>query len=114
MTTITLPFPKSVNGTFKRHNGSHLSEAYKAWRDEAGAMLLQQRPKAVPGKVRVEMLLKAPDRRLRDIDNLFKGVLDLLVKHGVIDDDNNRFVRGVSAEWVDEGAPCTVIIRGLQ
>lgn len=110
-TTITLPFPPSVNGVFRRHNGSHLSEKYVAWRDEAGWQLKAQRPLPIKEPVHVEIQLVAPDRRARDGDNLLKAPLDLLVKHGVIEDDNNRFVRKTTVEWVDTGAPCTVTVR---
>ncbi len=50
-TTITLPFPPSVNGTFRKHNGSHLSERYREWRDAAGWELKAQRPQPIKGKV---------------------------------------------------------------
>lgn len=110
-TTITLPFPPSVNGVFRRHNGSHLSEKYVAWRDEAGWQLKAQRPQPIKGRVHVEIRLVAPDKKLRDGDNLLKAPLDLLVKHGIIEDDNNHFVRKTTVEWADEGAPCTVTVR---
>lgn len=111
ITSITLPFPTSLNANYGKHNGSRLSERYKAWRDEAGYMLKAQRPKPVPGRVTVEIALVAPDRRVRDGDNLVKSVLDLLVKHGVIEEDNNRFVRKGSFEWLDTGPACTVTVR---
>jgi Holliday junction resolvase RusA-like endonuclease len=39
----------------------------------------------------------APTRRKRDIDNIGKALLDLLVKHRVIDDDTN--VVAISSAW---------------
>nr|WP_281261308.1 RusA family crossover junction endodeoxyribonuclease [Devosia submarina] len=58
----------------------------------------------------IEMQLVAPDRRARDGDNLLKAPLDLLVKHGIIEDDSNKFVSKGSFEWVDIGAPCTITV----
>lgn len=112
-TTFTLPYPVSVNGAFKMHNGARLSKAYRAWRDAAGLELLSQRPQKHGGRVHVSIAFRAPDRRRRDIDNLLKAVLDLCVKHGVIVDNSNRYVAGIAADWVDEGAPVTVNVRSL-
>jgi Holliday junction resolvase RusA-like endonuclease len=70
---VALPFPISVNGAFKRHNGGRLSPSYKRWRDNALVMLLQQRPKPTPIKGRVSVLMELcpPTNILRDIDNLW-------------------------------------------
>ena len=76
-TTFTLPYPVSVNGAFKLHNGARLSKSYRAWRDAAGIELLSQRPQKMAGRVHVSIAFRAPDRRRRDIDNLLKAVLDL-------------------------------------
>jgi Holliday junction resolvase RusA-like endonuclease len=83
-TTFALPYPVSVNGAFKLHNGARLSKQYRAWRDAAGFELLSQRPQKMPGRVHVSIAFRAPDRRRRDIDNLLKAVLDLCVKHQII------------------------------
>ena len=107
---IVLPYPPSVNGTFRMHNGSRLSGPYKEWRDRAVARLLLQRCRHVPGPVMLDIAYRAPDRRKRDIDNLLKAPLDLLVKQAIIEDDNSRVVREIRARWVDEGEPCTVTI----
>lgn len=108
---IVLPFPPSVNGTFRKHNGAHLSERYIAWRDAATVDILSQRPAKVRGQVAITLEFNAPDRRPRDIDNLLKAPLDLLVKQGVIEDDNCKFVREVTARWVEQGPPCAITIR---
>lgn len=107
---IVLPFPPSVNGTFRKHNGSHLSEKYRQWRDLAGMRLAVYGPLRITGQVALDIAYCAPDRRKRDIDNLLKAPLDLLVKQGVIEDDNNRVVREIRARWVDEGGPVTITI----
>jgi len=111
MTSITLPFPTSVHKAFRRHNGKYLSEEYRKWRDEAGWMLKQQKPKPIAGPVCVTIDLVAPDKRRRDGDNYKKGPLDLLVAHGVIEADDNRIVKQGGFRWVESGAPCTVHVR---
>lgn len=107
---FVLPFPPSVNGTFRKHNGSHLSEKYREWRDHAAMRLMLYRCRHIPGPVMPEIAYRAPDKRYRDIDNLLKAPLDLLVKQGIIEDDNSRVVREIRARWVEEGEPCTVTI----
>lgn len=111
-TVITLPFPTSLNANSKKFKGARMSEAYRNWRDAARIELLSQRPKRIPGPVAVDIALVAPDRRIRDGDNLVKGVLDLLKRH-VIDEDNNRVVKDGRFRWVDAGPACTVTIRSL-
>jgi crossover junction endodeoxyribonuclease RusA len=110
---FTLPYPVSVNGAFRMHNGARLSKQYRKWRDDAAVELLSQRPRKHVGRVHVSIAFRAPDRRRRDIDNLLKAVLDLIVKHGVIIDDSNKYVSGIAADWVEQGAPVTVTVRSL-
>jgi crossover junction endodeoxyribonuclease RusA len=109
---IALPFPVSVNNLFLnvRGRGRIPSPAYRQWREDAGWALKAQKPPRIPGPIEIAVDLTPPDKRARDIDNLFKGILDLLVTHGIIDGDDSRTVRRVSAEWVN-GDPCTVTIR---
>lgn len=68
-TIISLLWPCSVNSTFKKYKGSHLSEEYRAWRDAAGLMLKSQKPRPINGRVSVTMVVCLPDNRVRDGDN---------------------------------------------
>jgi crossover junction endodeoxyribonuclease RusA len=112
MTSINLPYPPSLNSIFRSFNGKHMSEAYRLWRDEAGWRLKEQRPAKVEGPVAIDVALKAPDKRRRDLDNVgFKAVIDLLVKHQIIQADDSRIVKSISARWVDAGEPCVVSVR---
>lgn len=111
MITLSLPFPPSLNGIFGQFKGAHLSKKYREWRDEAGWMLKAQNPLAYSGPVSVSVKLVMPDKRIRDLDNVgLKAVIDLLVRHGVIEGDDHRYVKRIQAEWADEGDPCTVTI----
>lgn len=112
MTTLELPYPPSLNSIFHVHNGSRLSEKYRQWRDEAGWRLKEQRPAKVGGPVAMSVELVAPDKRRRDLDNVgFKAVIDLLVKHEIIEADDSRIVRAIKAEWVESGPACVVTVR---
>lgn len=116
MTSITLPFPPSVNALYRAVKGrTILSAQYRSWQTLAGLTLATQRPEKVTGPVTVTVELTPPDKRKRDIDNAgFKAVLDLLVKHSVIEADDSTIVREITARWVDTGEPCTVHVEGTK
>ncbi len=113
--SIVLPFPPSVNDVFGRYNGSRLSQKYRTWRDFARHELHKQDPKPIAGRVSISIELVAPDKRRRDLDNCaFKAVVDLLVKSGIIEADDIRIVREITARWVEEGPPCRVRITRME
>lgn len=110
---IILPFPPSVNNLFVNagKRGRIKSSRYEIWLHDAGWELKAQRPIKHKGRVHVTVALCPTDKRPRDADNLLKPCLDLLVKHQVIEGDDSRFVRSVTAKWVDVGAPCSVFVE---
>ncbi|MGM4997815.1 RusA family crossover junction endodeoxyribonuclease [Tardiphaga sp. 538_B7_N1_4] len=101
MTTVTLPFPISVNAMFSNgRTGRHKSQRYADWLNEAGYSLMVQRPKIVKGPVVISCLVQdGRDGRKRDITNLIKGPEDLLVSHGIIEADDSSIVREVKMKW---------------
>ena len=115
-TVFTLPWPVSVNRTYRSVAGrSILSKDARAWKTAASISIMSQRQHIRPhtGKVRIMVELCAPDKRRRDCDNPLKLVLDAIVDAGIIPSDDNRTVREVTARWVDLGPPCTVTITSL-
>ncbi len=76
--------------SYWRHVGSRvlISAAGRAYRANAIACVLEQGSPKLRGRVRVHAIAHAPDRRRRDLDNLWKGVLDSLTHAGVIEDDS--------------------------
>lgn len=115
MTTITLPFPPSINALYRAVKGrSILSKAYRDWRAAAEAEVLAQRPAKMIGPVSVTVELCPPNKLRRDLDNAgFKAVLDLLVAMGVIEGDDIRTVREIVARWIDSGPACRVTVRAV-
>lgn len=96
---VDLPFPPSVNHIWRKgRSGFHKSAKYKAWLEEAGKELLRQRPQKISGEYRIRFCLTPPDKRRRDQDNYIKAVSDLLVQHGVIDDDS--FAIETVIKWI--------------
>jgi len=86
--------PPSINSLYRVVGGrAILSKTYRAWIDKAGVELISQRPRKHAGPVKVTIELGMPDKRRRDIDNCGKAVLDLLRKHGVIEEDHSGILR---------------------
>lgn len=92
---LVLPIPPSANNLFvnrggKLHGGRRRGIPYKLWLHEAQWAVKLQCGLFVPplfdGIVAVDIL--APLNRRRDLDNALKALLDLLVRQGVIRDDN--------------------------
>jgi len=100
---ITLPFPPSTNNLFiNGSKGRFRSQKYADWIAEAGWELQRQRPPKIVGPVELVFCFQdGRDKRKRDVTNLIKAPEDLLVKHGVIEADDNTIVRAVSACWDD-------------
>lgn len=94
----TLPRPPSVNGLFISAGKFRAkSPAYRMWIEQAEKHLLIQKIKVFQGPVAISLTIEDIGRG--DLDNLYKAVSDLLVKHGVISDDNRPIVRKISMAW---------------
>lgn len=91
MLEITLPWPPSVNTYWRSvvihgRNKVLISEKGRNYRKEVAWTLAGC--KKLTGLVRVEVECWMPDRRKRDLDNLFKAIGDSLTHAGVWDDDS--------------------------
>jgi crossover junction endodeoxyribonuclease RusA len=110
---LVLPYPPSINALWRNVNGrSILSKEYRDWIKAAGEQVMIQRQKRTVGRVGISVVLVPPDKRRRDLDNVgFKAIIDLLVKHGLIEGDDSRYVRAIHAAWQEQGHPCVVTIK---
>lgn len=93
MIRIELPYPPTVN-TYWRHipmGGRVRSLISKRGRDYRAMVALevtvQRAAKRLAGRLQVEIEAHVPDRRRRDIDNLFKALGDACTYAGVWIDD---------------------------
>lgn len=97
--TIDLPFPPSVNNLFANGSkGRFPTQQYRDWQQSAGWKILAERPGRLPGPVKIILQYEEKNGR-RDLDNLAKATLDLLVKHNVIDGDHRTVVREINLSW---------------
>ena len=117
---LHLPFPPSVNMIWRgRRHGTwtvYKSRKYKDWIRQAGLQwILQSRnmdKKEIHGKFNAKIVLAAPDKRIRDVDNYAKVLLDFAKTMRIIDDD--RFCHKLISEWGNgQDAPmgCCLILE---
>lgn len=91
MITITLPIPPSANNLFRNagDRGRVKTAAYKTWIQAAGwSVIASKFGEGIRGPVTLDILCERKDNRRRDVSNLIKATEDLLVAHGVIEDDS--------------------------
>lgn len=88
MTTITLPWPPSVNHYWRTWRGRMLiSRQGRAYRKRVGALLRAAGVTPQAGPLAVHVELYPPDRRKRDVDNPLKSLNDALQAGGAFHDD---------------------------
>ncbi len=120
--TINLPLPPSVNGLFanvskerrekaaakgKKLPGRVRTERYRVWANAAGWELKTQKPGHVEGPYVMALEMRRSDKNKMDLGNTLKAIEDLLVDHGVIEDDG--LAERIHLGWADvEG--CRVVI----
>jgi crossover junction endodeoxyribonuclease RusA len=92
---LVLPWPPSVNAMWRTPRSGPLAgrtmlseDGRKYRRAVADAVLLQRRPNLGAARVALDIEVRMPDKRRRDLDNLPKAVLDGLTHAGVWEDDN--------------------------
>lgn len=100
---IDLPLPPSVNHIWRRGKGrTYLSANYSKWIRMAHPIVASHRPKVpMAGPVAVRIVAwrgKGWNERKRDLDNIAKPVLDLLVREGFLAGDDHTVVKRVVIE----------------
>ncbi len=112
MIELKLPWPPSVNTYWRSPNKGPLagriliSEKGRLYRTSVYAAILEQIGlKKIKGKLSVVIVAHPPDARRRDLDNLFKGVLDSITHAGVWADDSDIDELSIARSWqIKEGA----------
>ena len=86
------------------------SKLYKQFEQECGYYLLKYK-KNINTPVNLKCTFYVKDRRKRDIVNLLNAIQDILVKYGVIADDNYNIVKSVDGSRImyEKGREETII-----
>lgn len=101
--------PPSTNNLYRNAGkGRVKTERYKGWINAAGWDVALAKPKLMQCPVKISILINRPNKR-SDIDNRNKALIDLLVKHGVLIDDNQ--VESLTTEWSDAVDGCRVFVE---
>lgn len=111
---ITLPLcPTSNNlyatGVAKRR---FRTREYDAWIMEAGWALATHRVPKQVGKVSIMIEVREPPTaRREDVESRCKAGVDILVRHGIIPDDSQHYVRQVTMAWAADVDGIRISIR---
>ena len=104
------PYPPSVNGYWGFH-GSHrfLTPKAKAFKQEVVLASIGH-TKYGSDRLSVSITLNAPDKRVRDIDNSIKSLLDAMCQAQLFDDDSQIDKLSVERGAIVKGGLCKVNI----
>lgn len=111
--SFSLPTPPAVNnlyGNRKDGKGRYRTASYEAWILHAGHVLNRARVPTFSEPVKVRMSFPEPKGRA-DLDGKPKAILDLLVRHEILPDDNNKHVRELHLKWCEPGDLCRIEIE---
>ena len=93
--TVTLPWPPSTNRIWRNVAVSGkprtlLSQEGRVYRKAAAdaCLVAKLAGKQIPDRLALRLVVQAPDRRARDLDNTVKAVQDALTHAGVWLDDS--------------------------
>lgn len=88
------------------------SEKYKQYEKACGWMLAKYGQPKIDYPVNVKALYYMPTRRRVDLVNLHEALHDILVKHGILEDDNSNIVATTDGSRVlyDKVNPRTEVI----
>ena len=86
---IELPWPPTVNTYWRKSpRGMFISKRGKEYAKEVFYICNKYRYSFTDNqRLSISILAFPPDKRKRDLDNIFKGLLDSLVKANVLSDD---------------------------
>lgn len=112
MATYYVDTPPALNNMYFNiaKRGRVKTTQYTNWVAGALREMLAQRAKPVTPPVSVT--IEIPDTMLGDLDGRIKPSIDILVRSGVIPDDNKRIVRCVSASFHD-GKQTRITVQSL-
>ena len=70
------------------------SETYKQFEKDCGIFLKKYETKTIAYPVNIKCIFYVPNRIKRDLTNLENAIADILVKYGILEDDNYNIIAG--------------------
>lgn len=107
-THFTLPMPPTANNLFANFKGRGRvkTDKYIKWIHTAGWSLKAQKPAKIAGNYALTVVV--PAKTLGDIDNRIKALSDLLVEHGIVEDDSLAWSVSIRRDEAATNAHITV------
>lgn len=115
---ITLPWPPSVNSYWRHPKTGHLAGRHLISREgrmyRAKIKELCWNEKQIIGRVSVHVEAYPPDNRRRDLDNIFKALLDSITHAALIMDDSYIDDLRIVRKTVEAEGRVVVTINALE
>jgi crossover junction endodeoxyribonuclease RusA len=104
---ITLPYPPTVNTYWRNVKGrTVLSAGGRMYRDRTIIDIdCQYGPLPITGRIAVDAVAYMPDARTRDLDNIWKPMLDCLTHRGIWRDDSDIDDLRIRRGGIDKANP---------
>lgn len=115
MLNIDLPYPPSVN-SYWGFKGSHryLTAKAKVFKQEVLIAFFKSRHKGFEkSRLEISIILNPPDKRIRDLDNSIKSLLDALCQANVFFDDSQIDKITVERGPIIKGGLCNITIKKI-
>jgi len=110
---LYLPYPPSVNNYWiTSGNRKFLSKRGREFKEQVAAYVIEKNvPKLGEMAVQIDIILRPRNKRLMDIDNSCKAILDSIQDAGIIDDDSQVWKLTVERGITHTGGSCVVMIE---
>lgn len=111
---LELPYPPSINHYWRRVGPRTLiSREGRRFRERVLAILAAMGIQPLCGRLAVDVVVFPPDNRRRDIDNVFKALLDAMQHGGAYADDSQIVRLSIEKRRPVEGGKTIVRIEKL-
>lgn len=109
---LTLPLPPSINCYWRKSpRGMYITAAGKTFRQRVAEIVAEHNAvKFGDARLFVAMRVCMRDKRVADVDNRVKALLDALTHAGVYDDDSQIDDLFVTRGPIVKGGQCTVMV----
>jgi crossover junction endodeoxyribonuclease RusA len=110
---LYLPYPPSVNNYWiTSGNRKFLSKRGREFKEQVAAYVIDNKiPKFGEMAVQIDIILRPRNKRLMDIDNSCKAILDSIQDAGIIDDDSQVWKLTIERGITHTGGSCVVMIE---
>ena len=108
---LILPYPPTVNHYWGQ-SGKHrfLGKKGKKFRQAVAEACLDAEVQTLTGRLSVHVALFPPDKRMRDVDNVLKPLLDACEHAGCFVNDSQIDELHIIRQEVRKGGACTILV----